>query len=236
MQSSSLSKSFMENGHFKFKVDKKILINLRNDFIKTFDKAASLKKSLRIKNDNDLISLYRSNNRKIWTSVYDLLKFNINLYSLSGENFIKDICKITQINYPYFSTKPYVRVDMPHDTIHSFKAHQDYPFNLGSKNSIVIWIPLQETNKIHGCIKVNEKSHKSKKVHKADKNLLIDDKNLNFMDVPCKLGEILVFSQYLIHKSGNNISDKIRFSVQLRINDIDNLEYSNRNYFINKNN
>ncbi len=236
MQSSSLSKSFIENGYFKYKIDKKILRYLRKDFIKTFDQAASLKKISNIKNDTDIISLYSSKNRKVWTSVYDLLKFNINLYSLSSGSFINDICKITKINYPYFSTKPYVRVDMPNDSVHSFKAHQDYPYNLGSKNSIVIWIPLQETNKIHGCIKVNKKSHKSKKIYRTDKNLLINDKDLDFIDVPCKFGEVLVFSQYLIHKSGNNLSNKIRFSVQLRINDIGDKEYANRNYFVNKNN
>ena len=65
---------------------------------------------------------------------------------------------------------------------------------------------------------------------------MINDKDLDFIDVPCKFGEVLVFSQYLIHKSGNNLSNKIRFSVQLRINDIGDKEYANRNYFVNKNN
>ena len=36
--------------------------------------------------------------------------------------------------------------------------------------------------------------------------------------------EILVFSQYLIHKSGKNISNKTRVSMQVRFNDLKTME------------
>ena len=49
-----------------------------------------------------------------------------------------------------------------------------------------------------------------------------------------KLGEAILFSTFSIHKSGINISDKIRFSLNIRFNDIDSEDYADRNFYINE--
>jgi hypothetical protein len=49
-----------------------------------------------------------------------------------------------------------------------------------------------------------------------------------------KLGEALVFSQFMVHRSGENRSDNIRFSLQLRINDLDDDEWAKRKFFFPK--
>jgi ectoine hydroxylase-related dioxygenase (phytanoyl-CoA dioxygenase family) len=124
---------------------------------------------------------------------------------------------------------------MPNDPNYRFHTHQDYPFNNGSLNSLVIWIPLQKTEKKEGCLMVAPGSHKKKKIFKTDKNLIIkDDSKFKFIDIPCELGECLIFSQFLVHRSGINTSDNIRFSVQLRVNDLYCNNYSRRFFFVNK--
>ena len=230
----STKQHYKKFGFYKYQINQNNLKIIRKEFIKTFNQLSLIKTKKNIRNDSDIIRLYKSKNRKVWTSVYDLLKFNINLYNFSGSDFIYEIAKNTGIKYPYFSTKPYVRVDMPNDGKHSFKAHQDYPFNLGSLNSIVIWIPLQQTKIKNGCLKIVPGSHSEKKIFKNNKNLLINDKNLAFEDIECKLGEALVFSQFLIHKSGENSSNKIRFSLQFRVNDLCDKNYAKRYFFINQ--
>ena len=42
--------------------------------------------------------------------------------------------------------------------------------------------------------------------------------------IKLKYDEILVFSQYLLHKSGKNISNKTRVSIQVRFNDLKAME------------
>ena len=45
-------------------------------------------------------------------------------------------------------------------------------------------------------------------------------------------GDILVFSQFLIHKSGLNQGNKARFSLQVRISDLDCEYFIKNNYEI----
>jgi phytanoyl-CoA hydroxylase len=45
-----------------------------------------------------------------------------------------------------------------------------------------------------------------------------------------KVGDILIFSAFLIHQSGNNITNKIRWSVQLRYNNLDEPTFIERGY------
>jgi ectoine hydroxylase-related dioxygenase (phytanoyl-CoA dioxygenase family) len=44
----------------------------------------------------------------------------------------------------------------------------------------------------------------------------IDEKHRLILD--CKFGEFLIFKQSLLHKSGANISNKVRVSLQIRFN------------------
>ena len=91
---------------------------------------------------------------------------------------------------------------MPNDLKYSkFKAHQDFPYNYHSKNSVVIWIPLQSTDKELGCLRVSEKSHfkKKKSLNITTINLLLIETVLN-LDIPCKFGEAIIFSEFLVHE------------------------------------
>ena len=51
-----------------------------------------------------------------------------------------------------------------------------------------------------------------------------------FKKVKVKLGEALIFSEFLVHRSGVNRSKKIRFSLQLRVTDLLSKEYMKRHY------
>lgn len=127
-----------------------------------------------------------------------------------------------------------VRADMPDDEKWSFPPHQDYPFNRGSLNSITIWIPFQDTPDNIGPLNVVPASHNDGE--RAENNsLLINPPTDNlYKSVPMKTGDLLVFSQFLIHKSGRNCSDKIRFSLQVRFNDLSQPEFIRRKFAVKK--
>ena len=83
-----------------------------------------------------------------------------------------------------------------------------------------------------GCLEVSPRSHQTKKVFKQKKNsqLIKNSNKFNFTKVKVKLGEALIFSEFLVHKSGVNRSNKIRFSLQLRVTDLLSKEYMKRYY------
>ena len=255
MKNTALKKFYKDNGYFIHKINKKDITNLRKEFINIFNLISKGNIKKKIKNDNDIIKLYNSKNRNLWTSVYDIMKLHPGVFAVNGQKNFKKILNIAGIKKPCFCARPQVRADMPKDPKFSFKSHQDYPFNLGSKNSITIWIPLQDTDYKMGTLKVSEQSHKGEKIYKYgvdNKNFSMDigklvkrkipannhykvslnDKLFNFKSVKIKAGEALVISQFLVHKSGDNISNRIRFSVQLRYNDLAEKDYIKRKYFL----
>ena len=208
------------------------LRQLRKNWISKFDKIYSELKSTRIKNDQDLIREEKRKERNLFVAVFNLLHLDPLIYELSSSKKILNIVKKFEVNSPHHGTRPYIRVDFPNDKKYSyFDLHQDFPYNNHSLNSLVVWIPLQNTGIKEGCLRVSKKSHKGRKIYKTDKNLIIKKKNsFKLEDVELKLGQALIFSEFLIHSSGNNISNKIRFSVQLRFTDLSKKEYMLRGY------
>ena len=255
MEKNLIKKFYKTNGYFIYRINKKEIINLRKEFVGIFNLISKGNIRKKIKNDSDIIKLYKSKNRNLWTSVYDIIKLHPGIFSICKKKSFENILNIAGIKKPCFGTRPQVRVDMPKDNKFSFKSHQDYPFNLGSKNSITIWMPLQDTDYNMGTLKISAKSHRNEEIFKYginDKNFNIDigkfvkkkipannhykvalnDKLFDFKSIKVKAGEALVISQFLVHKSGDNISNKIRFSVQLRYTDLAEQDYIRRKYFL----
>ena len=111
--------------------------------------------------------------------VVNLLHLDPLIYELSSSKKILNIVKKFEVNSPHHGTRPYIRVDFPNDKKHSFfELHQDFPINNHSLNSLVVWIPLQNTGIKEGCLRVSKKSHKGRKIYKTDKNLIIKKKIL----------------------------------------------------------
>ena len=88
------------------------------------------------------------------------------------------------------------------------------------------------TSHKEGCLEVSPKSHIKKKVYEQKKNskLIKNSSQFKFKKVKVKLGEALIFSEFLVHRSGVNRSKKIRFSLQLRVTDLLSKEYMKRHY------
>ena len=253
--SKKLLENYKKNGFLLHRLQKtQILKKLRKRFLSIFNETSKINLKKKIKNDAHVIDLYNSKNKKLWTGVYDIIKQDPLVYELASSKELLNLAKNLGLKNPTFGTRPQVRVDMPNDSKFSFKSHQDHPFNLGSKNSITIWIPLQNVTKKNGTLQISKQSHKGEKIYlygwgnkfnidiaKNIKNkisnndhykLSLNDNKFNFEDIEMKVGQALVFSQFLVHKSGQNKSDSIRFSVQLRYTDLADKEYAKNNYFL----
>ncbi|MGL5803947.1 MAG: phytanoyl-CoA dioxygenase family protein [Xenococcaceae cyanobacterium] len=119
-----------------------------------------------------------------------------------------------------------LRVDRPYDDESLFPWHQDYPVIQDSEDALVYWLPLRDVGLRDGCLAIAPQSHKLGVLpqywHSQDGEVsaTIPDRELlsqfPCLRVPVNAGDVLVFNTLLLHASGVNRSDRIRWTLQVR--------------------
>ena len=172
--------------------------------------------------------LYKNERENEFTSkIFEILPSTLEVYKFLSSSGIKLILEEAGLRNPTLGTVPLIRIDRPKDNFFSTPWHQDTWYSFSSPNSIVIWIPLSELSKDIGYLKYEEDSHKKGvrdfvlNEKSNEKFTLIDDPlKEKIKEIKISFGEILIFRQSLLHKSGFNKSNKCRISLQLRFNDM----------------
>jgi phytanoyl-CoA hydroxylase len=113
-------------------------------------------------------------------------------------------------------------------------AHQDWRTGQGSLDSTVIWFPLVDAGADLGALQVIPQSHKTGLLASSTSGYQggITDQlnNEDFVQTEFQIGDLLIFSAFLVHQSGNNITKNIRWSVQLRYNNLAEPTFIERGY------
>ena len=135
---------------------------------------------------------------------------------------IKEDLGLTSVS---LGTVPLVRLDRPRNEHFSTPWHQDFWFSQSSEDSLVIWFPLTTLTEDMGYLRAIPKpsqygilkfrEHKDGHEPYEPAEPFDDNKSIN---LDCNFGDILIFKQSLLHASGQNISEKVRVSCQLRFN------------------
>ena len=100
--------------------------------------------------------------------------------------------------------------------------HQDWPSTQGSLNGLTCWIPLVDVDSSLGSLEVSPKTHLLGPLSWDEKTPVLSSSNKKFEyeSIPMKAGDALFFSNFLVHRSGTNITkDKIRISMHFRYDD-----------------
>jgi hypothetical protein len=208
-----------------------LISQIRLDCFSIFHELAQHHKAGPIRTDSQLHALYKSGHRDLWVGAYRLLRFLPSLAGLAAHPELLEIARRCGLSAPILGIRPGLRADMPNDEEWDFPVHQDYCYNQGSLNSITLWIPLQDTDKKSGVVQFIPSSHLKGALSDSEGKIpptLYQEKD--FTSTALKCGDILAFSQFLIHRSGRNSSDKTRFSVQIRYNDLKDKHFLNRQY------
>ncbi|MAU58304.1 MAG: hypothetical protein CMC33_01425 [Flavobacteriaceae bacterium] len=186
--------------------------------------------------NNKLIDL-RKKDKKKFSSIYDTMKLSNVLNYLPYENKLQKIAsKFLDINEDKLGVRGIqFRIDVPNDKRNVYGWHQDNAydnFNINSKNGVIFWIPLINTNKKNGTLIVKPGSEfsnsncsyvKSKTSKFKSQQILVKKKFLEkYKDkhVSVKRRQALLTYSGIFHKSGENISNKIRFTIIMRYNNI----------------
>lgn len=163
----------------------------------------------------------------------------ISLHRLSLDQRIIDLLKQTGLITPTISTRPVMFFNHPklakQKLFHTVDAHQDWRSMQGSLNSVVIWIPLVDIDRGLGALEILPKSHlHGLRTDHIDGGFgmvqLSDEETKNIISIEVEAGDALLFSSFLIHQSGKNISDSPRWSCHFRYNDLMEETFIQRKY------
>lgn len=133
------------------------------------------------------------------------------------------------VKVPVINTRPVLLFSAKGLAKHHFywraKPHQDLAITNGSKDSVVVWIPLCDMSFDLGYLEVVAGSHK-KELLEHKKNgpsleIVSELMDEDFIPVPMNKGDALFFSAGLIHRSGiNSTNDLIRLTVSYRFDNM----------------
>jgi hypothetical protein len=111
--------------------------------------------------------------------------------------------------------------------------HQDWRSMQGSLNAMVVWVPLAEVPRELGALEIIAGSHlwglqdsQEDEWYRRIEGL----RDEQYQPVEVAAGDVLFFSAFLVHRSGNNVTDSIRWSCHFRYNDLEEPTFVSRKY------
>jgi hypothetical protein len=152
----------------------------------------------------------------------------ISLHRLSLDQRLVQALNELGLEFPNISTRPLLYFNAERlakkEVYWRLDAHQDWRSMQGSLDSMVVWLPLVDINRDLGALEVIPGSHRWGLL---DANFTdgyghvretID--RSQFISVEVERGDALFFSSLLLHQSGTNITNSIRWSCHFRYNNL----------------
>ena len=237
---------YKKNGYLLLKsfFQKDEIKKIKEDAIKIF-KLQLISNGL-IKNENvsekefekQLYELFKKNIQAI-INCGKQVQHLISLHRLSLDERILGTLNELGIELPNISTRPVMFFNSPHlakkEVFYKVFPHQDWRSMQSSLDAIVVWIPLMDVPKELGALEIIPGSHK-----KGLMTLEVEEgfgkvnpefyKEEDFVSAEVEEGDALFFSSFLVHQSGNNITDSIRWSTHFRYNNLLEKTFIQRGY------
>lgn len=233
---SKISKNLKTNGYYEFNnyLSKIEIKKVQNTLLQTLN-------YIKPSNQKNLQKKYyeiKKFNNKLKGNWYDICKYNIDLLQMLHKKEMISLVKKFFNTKVVFSGRPAIHVhDVANDRI--LDAHQET--NQFARDTLVLWIPLFDTNEKTGGIKIFEKSHlngylkhslehptlgkkawTSKYTHIPKKYLYqYKEKKLKV-----KAGNAIIFLSSLVHSGYENQDGKsVRITITERFNPLKKLPY-----------
>ena len=240
---SKIHNLFNKNGYINFQnilssKDKKIIKEI---ILSNFKKYIQLPKldNFDLENLNfhkELIRLRRLRPKK-FGEIYDRINLNSKFRSIFyGEKFINYFAKCLNVeNNQIFINGFMMRFDAPFDKRNKLDWHQDSPYyKMGypKHNAGVCWCAITKNTENNGTLQFIPKSHskliktvgkKKNKYSSEQFKIKISKKEImNIRNLNQKFGDMSLLHINLKHKSGNNVSGKVRITIGCRFIDMSN--------------
>jgi phytanoyl-CoA hydroxylase len=161
----------------------------------------------------------------------------VSLYRESLSERLLAVVRELGLEDPNISIRPVMFFNNPRLAREEFywktPPHQDWRSMQGSLDSVVVWIALVDVDAALGALEVVPGSHRRSLL--ADRfvdgfgqtDAFADD---DFAAVEMGKGDALFFSSFLVHRSGTNTTESIRWSAQFRYNNLAEPTFVERGY------
>ena len=159
----------------------------------------------------------------------------IPLYQLASDPELVTYLEELGIEFPNMCTRPVLFFNHPElakeEVYYKTPNHQDWSSMEASLNSLVVWVPLVDVNKKNGSIIIYPGSHKNGVLpFKTNGGFAQVEYEGESIQPELEIGDIVIFSTMLVHKSGNILDDSIRWSCHFRYTDMLEQDFINRGY------
>jgi ectoine hydroxylase-related dioxygenase (phytanoyl-CoA dioxygenase family) len=153
----------------------------------------------------------------------------ISLHRLSLDERLVAALKALGLARPVVSTRPVMYFNHPKlakkEVYWRLAAHQDWRSMQGSLDAVVVWVPLVDVDCDLGALEVVAGSHRlgllpSELIDGYGRLEPAQYEALAFAPCEVKQGDALFFSSFLVHRSGTNVTDAIRWSCHFRYNNL----------------
>ena len=151
----------------------------------------------------------------------------ISLHRLSLNERIVERLQALGLAFPNISTRPVMFFNHPklakREVYWKVAAHQDWRSMQGALNAVVVWVPLVDIDVALGALQVVPGSHLEGLItdRVEDSFGMVDRyRDKDFVSVEMRQGDALFFSSFLVHRSGENVTDAVRWSCHFRYNDL----------------
>jgi phytanoyl-CoA hydroxylase len=161
----------------------------------------------------------------------------ISLHRLALDQRIETTLRNLGLAFPNISTRPVLFFNHPQlakkEVYWKVAAHQDWRSMQGSLNAVVVWLPLVPIDRDLGALQVVPGSHREGLLtSRVEDGFGMVDRYTceDFVSVEMQLGDALFFSSFLVHRSGENVTEKVRWSCHFRYNDLEEPTFIERGF------
>ena len=191
-----------------------------------------VKESMALSDEAFSAQLYELNHRdfELFSNCGKQAQHLISLHELGVSKKLIGLLNELGLSKPIISVRPSILINHKKldkegekGTYWRIPPHQDWYYSQGSLDSVTVWFPFVICPKELGSLEFIPGSHlwglqkSDEKQYGLMSEYLPDDKYVTFDTGP---GDVLIFFSTLIHRGGINSTNRIRWSGQLRYNNL----------------
>jgi len=159
----------------------------------------------------------------------------IELYKLPVEDKLLSLINGLGLSFPNLCTRPVLFFNHPklakEEHFYKTPPHQDWLSMESSSDSIVLWVPLVDVNKENGSILIWPKTHKLGPLpYKSVGGFASVEISGDHIQPELEIGDIAIFSTFLIHSSGDIYNNTIRWSCHFRYTNMVDQDFIDRGF------
>jgi hypothetical protein len=171
----------------------------------------------------------------IHAAINNSLSYKRFIYNLPIDDYISELMPIGKKKMIGTSIAAF-RYDIPGHTEINRDWHQDFTYVPDSEDSLASWLPLNNVTKENGALRVCKESHKNghykttfqpSDQYKSEQYVvsqeIVDQFSQEILEA--EKGDIAFFHMDMLHRSGENLSNHIRYSSQYRFVNIEAPDY-----------